>query len=184
MLSSLLGDAPISMVVSTYNQWASAHKFSKRTKKSLTSRARYLGVSTQTCGTWIAYSILIEALGSRVKKWIDNKELVSKKDGRRRFIRRSDLRAFARKHPDRFSNMELSDLVMIFDSTALAEQLAEQPKASRRGVPLKVRCKETGKIYPTIASAAKAHFVSETTMRRYVAAGKGTCGRTFVLVSH
>lgn len=183
MLSSLAGDLPIPMLVDSYNRWASANRFRKRTKKALDSRARYLGVSLQTCGTWIAYSILVQALGSRVKKWVNGKELVSNKIGRRRFVKRSDLRAFARKYPDRFSNMELADLVMIFDSTKLAEVLAEQPKASRRGVPRKIKCKETGKVYPTIASAARAHFVSETTMHRYVTSGNGTCGRTFMLVS-
>lgn len=177
MLASLAGDMPITMLVNTYNQWASVNKYRKRTRNGILCRASFLGVSLEVCGTWIARGILMRALGNRIQKWAD---LETKKIGRYTYVKRSDLRAFARKHPERFAGLSVADLVMVLDSVPLAEQLAAQGNRPRSGYPRKVVCKETGKIYPSAADAGRAHFVHSTSVIRSIRTGRPCiCGRSF-----
>jgi len=180
MLASLAGDVPVPILVAAYNRWASEHKFGKRTRWAILSRARLLNADLEVCGSWIAYPILIDALGPRVAKWVDSKQLESHKMGRLRFIKRCELRSFAENHPRLFSGLSVSDLVMILDSVPLAEKLAAQAPYPKPGVPRQVVCKETGKKYPSLTSAAKAHYVHKNTVLNSIRTGRPCiCGRTF-----
>jgi hypothetical protein len=180
MLSSLAGDMPIPMLVDSYNRWASANRFRKRTQRAIVQHATTLGVNIEVCGAWITSGILIRALGRRAEKWIETKELLAHMIGCRRFIKRSDLRSFAKKHPERFRGLPLGELVMILDSVPLAEYLIAQGAGPRPGYGRKVVCLETGKVYPSLASAARAHFIHKTTVGKSIRLGRPCiCGRTF-----
>ena len=172
MLCSLAGDLPWPMVPAAFNR-ARPH----RTATALRRKADGLGLLRRSVGQFITAGAIVGIAGfnyERIRQWILSGELKSRRYGEGSafpyYICRKDLRAFARKHPEQFGGLRLGELVQLFDSEKLAEEIAamELPRLSQK-VP--VMCVDTGKRFESIQAAARAAYVTPTRMQTVLREG-------------
>jgi hypothetical protein len=166
MLSSLSGDLPWPMVPAVFNRFRP-----HRTATALRRKADGLGLLRRSVGQFITAGAIVGIAGinyERIRRWILSRELKARRYGEGSafpyYISRKDLRAFARKHPEQFGGLSQSELLQLFDSEKLAEEIAamELPRLSQK-VP--VMCVETGKRFESIQAAAKAAYVTPTRLQ-------------------
>jgi hypothetical protein len=173
----LAGDLPWPMVRSAFNR-----QRPHRTDAGLERQARRLRISKQSTGQFFTAGLIVElanvshrTVNSWIKNGVGGDKLPARQFGRGSsypfFIRRVDLRQFARRHPELFGGLPESQLLQLLDSERLAADIAamELPPPRRRAVP--VECVETGRRCPSIAAAAKVAYVTPQAMHRAVTSG-------------
>ena len=178
LLSSLAGDLPWPMVMPAFNR-----QRPHRTDAGLERQARRLRISKQSTGQFFTAGLIValaknvshRMVNSWIKSGVKGDKLPARQFGRgssyRFFIRRVDLRQFARRHPELFGGLPESQLLQLLDSERLAAEIAamELPPPRRRAIP--VECVETGRRYPSIAAAARTAYVTPQAMHRAVTSG-------------
>jgi hypothetical protein len=171
MLGGLSGDLPWPMVVDAFNRWATQHNRPQRTDSALIKMCFRHGFPRRAVGAWITTDMIKAVAGishKRVARWIRGGRLQGRKfheDGIH-YIRRVDLRRFARKHPHEFGGVSLASLVMLFDNEQLAQQIHEMELPRPKLVHAKpVVCVETGQRYESIHDAARNCYVTRQRLR-------------------
>lgn len=179
-LSSLAGDLPWRMVPGVFNRGRPY-----RTPTALRRKADGLGLLRRSVGQFVTAGAITAATGlsyETVRRWILTGELVARRYGKGGafpyFIRRQDLRAFARRHPEPFGGLTEAELIQLLDSEMLAAEIAVM------GLPrytqlVEVECVETGKRFPSILAAAAAAFVTPQRMRVVCNRGGRANGRRY-----
>ena len=179
-LSSLAGDLPWRMVPGVFNR-----RRPHRTPTALRRKADGLGLLRRSVGQFVTAGTITTATGlshKTIRRWIQSKELAARRYGKGGafpyFIRRQDLRAFARQRPEPFGGLSEAELIQLLDSETLAVEIAAM------GLPrytqlVEVECIETGKRFPSILAAAAAAFVTPQRMRVVVNRGGRANGRRY-----
>lgn len=171
-LLSLLGDVPWPLVVERHNDWAKAHGYPERTELAMRQRVQQHRISRRPVGTWITTGLVCELLGvsgETPRRWLEDGYIPSMRFGKgspfHHYIKREDLQALARKRPHLFGGQTLETLIQLLDHERLAAALVamEMPKPWQSKP---VVCIETGRRYPSIVSAAREVYVSQTRLQK------------------
>ena len=180
MLGSLAGDIPWPLVPGRFN---SARP--RRTEAALRRKADGLGLLRNCTGQYLTSGALQAIAGfsrQRVRRWILRGQIPARRFGQGQpyvyWIRRSDLRAFARANPEVFAGLSEGQLVELLDSEPLAAQLAALALPRQRQCVV-VECVETGVRYRSIRAAAKAAYVTPQRMAAVLAHGTTANGRHY-----
>lgn len=185
LLYSLAGDMPFQMVVTAFRHQAAMNGWEVRTANALLTKARRFGLRfRQVSGSWMTTGSISAVLGLSlhvVNRWFQRfPDIPRKRIGPVWYYRRSDLRSWASRHGHLFGGIPPSTLFMLFENQQLADWLAEQYPTRPTGCtrpPGKVRCIETGRVYPSHAAAAKAHWVQRSTISLAVKTGGKVAGK-------
>ena len=169
-LESLIGDVPSSMAVAQFNAWAVRHNYPRRTPGAILKRAFEMGLETRATCTWITtgqIAIYLSVPPGTVYGWFNRHPVRSRMEGRRRYIHRADLRAWAQQHPSLLGGQPRGALVVLLEDEALADWICEtHRRRPTETAPRRVRCIQTRRIYPSIRAAAAATFLTHTSICR------------------
>ena len=180
MLSSLAGDIPWPLVPGRFNS-----SRPRRTATALRRKADELGLLRRCTGAYLTSGAISTITGfsyEKIRRWITTGKVPARRWGQGQafpyFIRRQDLRAFARANPEKFGGLSEGQLVELLDSEPLAAEIAamELPRPRRF---VAVQCIETGRRYASIKAAARAAFVTPQRMAVVLAHGTTANGRRY-----
>ncbi|MEN9784499.1 MAG: hypothetical protein RJA24_1842, partial [Pseudomonadota bacterium] len=166
-LQDLAGDYPLPLLTQHFNRWARANNRPTRTARAIEHQSRALGLSLESTGEYIStgtfqhfYSPKNDRIFDRLRRWHSDGLLRVYCIGGHRFVRRSKIRRLALSRPDLFAHLSRSALVQLLDSEHAADTvlLTQPPRPYNRFRP--VRCLDTGILYPSVAAAARAVYVS------------------------
>lgn len=166
-LDRLAGDLPFAELAERYRKQALRKKWPFRSDKAILTRLRRTGQRGRarhgpelTTGSAAG---LLGCPGTRVEAWLRqqriNDILQPRWVGKVRYIERRAWRRLAEERPEVFGGFSASRLFLLLEDRELAESIA-----SRYSKPLgdwRVRCIETGRIYPSCVAVAKAHHVTQ-----------------------
>ncbi len=163
-LEQLTGDIPWMYVSRRYNSWAAINGYPLRTTTALVRRQEEMGLRRRVIGEWITTGVIARTLGVSYRSpqyWIAQGWLESTRFGEGRaypnYVRRADFRSFARNHSHLLAGHSRGALLQLLEDEKLADELADMPP--RHKGCTKVRCVETGRVYPSISAAARGAFV-------------------------
>ena len=166
-LERLAGDVPFPTLLRSMHYKATHEGWPPRTDKAIVMRMRR---SRQFCrartGEWTtSYGAgeLLGCPGSRVEAWLRRKAVAKILDpqwtGGTRYINRRSWRRLARVMPRVLGGFSSDALFSLLEDRDLADAIAEQHP--RPMGDWRVRCVETGQIWPSCAAAAKQLHVSQ-----------------------
>lgn len=165
-LELLAGDLPRAMVISSYRSWAARNGHPRRSDTAIESATYRHGMSLRATGQWLTLGSVAAMLGVThdcPNRWVARGLLTTRRIGKRQqlvsYVRRRDLVAFARAHPQALGGIERGRLMMLLEDEALADAIAEG-HTRRPWYRKPVRCVETGRVWPTVRAAAKEVFVT------------------------
>jgi excisionase family DNA binding protein len=185
LLEELLGDMPRLLVFEQYRQIAGQRGWVERSDASLDTKVERLGKTFLPVGAWLTTGGVAETLGissGSVTKWLmRHQDLKRLMIGRRCYIRREDLKKWARKHPEMFGGIERWRLLQLFESEHLVDLLSQY---QHRPNVVPVRCVETGQVYASQSAAARALHLDYSSVSLARREGRKSCGRwTFEVAS-
>lgn len=190
-LEALVGDLPWSIARNVYREWALSHGYPHRSDGALRLKAEALAGSRISCGEWLRLGVVqreLDIAATVTNRWVRSGRLPVHREGRgdgsacRHYVRRADLRRFAKRHPRHFAGKPREVLVALLDPCPLVDQLAAMPPAVVPGKPRPVQCLENGRIFPSTVAAARAAYVSPTAVRRAARDHVPTAGLHFAFL--
>jgi hypothetical protein len=176
-LIEITGDAPWHLAPRRYNQWATAHGFTERTRWAMGARLKRIGMAADGCGEWLTPSLMHRLLGvakNRPRGWVQRWPDILRPccpfgPSGRVYVRRSDIRRLARLHPEEFAGISRANLVMLLESEQLADQIADaypHPPTPSLKQPRPVINITTGDRFPSVTAAAQAVYVHQSRITR------------------
>jgi hypothetical protein len=171
-LQFLAGDYPLPLLTQQFNRWARANDRPTRTAKALEHQARAFGISLESTGEYITASTFLyyynpshDRTYTKLRRWHLHGLLRLHRIGAHFFVRRSQVRRMALRHPTLYAHIPRPDLVQLLDSESAADTvlLTQPAKPHNRFRP--VRCLTTDTLYPSVAAAARAVYVTQKTIR-------------------
>lgn len=179
MLEQMAIDYPPDQLAAVYNQWAQSQNLTLRTKAAVEWMANKRGMRERACGDWVSTGYICQVLGisfNTPQRWSDQYGIPCHKDGRgRRFFLRSELRRVAKQQPVRFAGIAADRLFLLLEDRNLADAVAaafpRRPMAPRR-----IRCIETGWMYPSVKSACRRIGIPRGAIQRAIRTGGTAAG--------
>ena len=172
----------------TYCNMAAKAGLPKRTEAALRSKMQSLNIPLMPEIDWYTLNQLAKFFGATrhaVFKLV-KQGLKAKKESSHRnqpyFVSRVELKRFARKNPGLFRDFKRDGLFVVLESEDLVDLIMEQPiqrKPSRYN-PTKVKCVETGNVYPSCRAAARKFFVDPSAIHGATRKGHRVCGYHWV----
>lgn len=180
LLRSLAELTPPCHMKAKYNSIASKMNLPKRSFKAIKSKCNKTGIIIRPEVQTYHVPHVAKCLGvckTTIYTWIQEEGL---KASRRRnspyshyYISHKDLKAFVRKHPEKFGGVDPLNLFVLIDDKDLADRVTQQypKKFVSQFPPTRMRCVTTGKIYKSIGDLCREHNFSRSTfnwtMTRY-----------------
>lgn len=166
-LERLAGDVPFPELLTRMRRRATVMGWPSRSEKSILLRIKRAGLqATARTGAVVTTGGVGEILGcpaTRVEAWLSRPRVVAilqpRRVGNVRYIERSAWRRLAREMPRILGGFDVVALFALLEDRELAEQVAAawpRPCGDWR-----VRCVETGRIYPSCGHAAREHHVTQ-----------------------
>lgn len=192
-LNKHIESLPFHRLVRAYKTWAVVNGYPARTRDAIDHKIRRLGHSTRPQIEYFTFNRLAQILGvSRytVAGWkrLASNPLESYQHDKKRqafnYVSRLQFIEFAQHHPECLGGVnEVGLQILLEDSRKAKEILRQYPK---RRCPLfeakRIRCIETGKIYPSFGAAARDIFVVRQVISKAVAHGHAANGFHFELI--
>ena len=169
-LDSLAGDYPIKEVVNRYRRRAGQAGWPERSANAIHLKMVRMGYHQRVrAGEWVTTggaALLLGCSGARVEAWLrrkQNREILRPVwRGPFRYISRASWRRLARERPEALGGFDADRLFQLLEDRELAEQVANRYPRPRGD--WRVRCVETGEIWPSAVKAAEDLHVSQTTI--------------------
>lgn len=168
-LLSLVGDYPTALIVHHYQVWSALRGFPQRSDVAIDRRLRLEGVDREPIGVWIQTGTLTGLLGvsyTTVDRWVHRGYIRAHKfpcaeyrgiHSPVRYFKREDVRAFARRQPECFAGVTRQNLFLLLEDARMADDISTRFPTRAGKDRRRVRCVETGRVYPSCTLAAKAH---------------------------
>lgn len=177
-LNELLGEEPLELVTATYRREARRRGWPPRTVAAIQNRARRTGQRTGCrAGEWLTTGGAAELLGvplGRMTRWLADPAIAAaltpKRVGGNWFISRRGFRRMARQMPERFGGFGHDRLLALLEDVELVEQLVAEHPVARSDY--RVRCVETGQVFPSCTEAGRRHHVSPRTISEAIKRGR------------
>ena len=188
-LHELAGDMSRHQLVIAYNEWAAANGYQQRTPKSIYVKAAKLGISLTAIGEVLTTGGIAKTLcinDTTVQGWmVRYPDLPRKRYGTRYYIRRTSLLTWAKQHPHLFGGLQRSALVQLLNSEQFADYITEHYPSRPVGLEktaIRIKCIDTGRIYPSISAAARDAFVTYQALSKGITEDRPVCGRHYCLI--
>lgn len=199
-LDDYVGDVPVRLALQAHRCWAKRNGRPIRSMKSFLSKISVLKLRRRSTGEWISAGAIATYLGNHSNtvvswikrsdeknRWIDGKlhgrqfpVYSDRTTGKRTcpcwYVKRSDLRDFARRNPHFFNHLDRMTLVALFDQEAAADAVLSAERRSYNSMRRRVRCVETGEEFPSISAAAKAQPIARESVNHAVNHGTTAAG--------
>lgn len=169
-LDSLAGDYPIKEVVNRYRRLAGQAGWPERSANAIHLKMVRMGHHVRVrAGEWVTTGGAADILGcpcARVEAWLrrpTTREILQPVwRGAFRYVSRQNWRRLARKRPQALGGFSADRLFALLEDRKLAEQVASRYPRPRGD--WRIRCVETGEIWPSAVVAARELHVSQTTI--------------------
>ena len=167
---SEIGDSlPLGMLIYRFRRRADARGWPARTNGAIANKAFKLGLRSRDNRVRAddltspgGAAQILGCLPDRVSKWFDDPSLspILKPVFCRnvRYVDRKGWRRLAGERPDVLGGFGVDRLFMLLEDRDLAQAVAEAYPYQRKDN--RIRCIETGKIWPSASHAAREHFVT------------------------
>ncbi len=167
-LESLAGEYPMKEIGRRYRRHAGLEGWPKRTDKAIQLKLTALGHPTRVrAGEWLTTGGAADLLGcscARVEAWFRSKrnsEILNPQwRGKFRYVSRRNWRKLARQRPQALGGFSADQLFALLEDRELAEQVAARYPRPRGD--WRVRCIETGQVWPSAVKAAAELHVSQS----------------------
>lgn len=170
------GEVPSQILQEYYNYHALRRKLRTRGQRAIERKCVEFGLSVISVGEWISTGYIADTLyihRNAVRQWIALAGLKAKKftdaPRARWYVKRSDLRDFARKHPEKFNSYPPSRLLLIFDREKFAEEIAATKETVRPNKhKTAIMCVETREKFSSIAEASRKKSIKYSQIKSAV----------------
>lgn len=191
LLKELAESMPLEILVRTFNNQNIDQGYEERSTHSIKNKLNHLGYLFEPSYKYLSTHDLAKALGVHkniIKYWIARGLRGTKNravKGSPQYFTPENVRKFARSHMAYFGGFKRINLFFVLEDEELVDEILTQyPK---RYVPTcqpkRVRCVETGQIYPSQTAAARAIFVTTTAVSRAIRKGHRAGGYHFVRIN-
>ena len=188
LLKELAESMPLEILVRTFNIQNTGQGFKERSAHSIKNKLSHLGYLFEPTYKYLSTHDLAKALGVHkniIKYWIarglrgtKNRAVV----GSPQYFTPENVRKFARDHMAYFGGFKRINLFFVLEDQELVDEILT--KYPKRYVPTcqpkRVRCIETGQVYPSQTAAARAVHVTTTAVSRAIRKGHRAGGYHFV----
>jgi hypothetical protein len=177
-LEQLVGELPFPLLMKTYNNWAKVNGFLQRSEKAIRARTVRSELSVCCVGDYLTrkqVALLTGTHADRISRIIRDRQLKVMIYRSWQYLRRRDLIAAAREHPEDWYGVDRAGLFALFEDEDLADDVAA--RAARPpwpAGPRAVRCLTTNKVYATVSEAATAARCASSTVWRSAEIGSAT----------
>lgn len=191
LLEDLVDTLPRRALAKKYNSVAKKRGWRTRSLHGIYIKARQMRVPVcdrNTYGgihdgwTLRELSRLLGISETVIRKTWKNKGLEVRRDGRTWIITKTALTRFARKHLECFTLIHPYHLKAVLGDAKLVQKITSLGKPTK-GRKHRVICQETGEIFDSMTSAAKAKFVDVKTIYNSVFKDRPCIAGTFKLLS-
>jgi hypothetical protein len=166
-LESLAGQYPIREVAGRYRRMATIKGWPFRSNDAVHLKMVRMGYHVRVrTGEWVTTGGAAEILGcpcARVEAWLRtkrNREILRPAwRGAFRYVSRQNWRRLARQRPQALGGFDADRLFALLEDRELAEQIAARYPRPRGD--WRVRCVETGQVWPSAVAAARDLHVSQ-----------------------
>jgi hypothetical protein len=171
-LDQMVGELPFAVLVRSMRGKAKQRGWPVRSAKSITERLNRTGQARRArVGDWTSCYGAAEILGcagSRIEAWLRRPRIVEVLDirvvGTVRYITRASWRRLAREMPRVLGGFSADALFLLLEDRPLAESVAARyPKSIG---DWRIRCVETGQIWPSCCVAARELHVSQAAISK------------------
>ena len=167
-LERLAGDLPFPELLSRMRRQATRQGWPSRSERAIRERIRRIGMRARArTGAVLTTGGVAEILGcpgTRVEVWLRRPRVLAilqpRWVGKTRYIERRAWRQLAQEMPRILGGYSVDALFALLEDRELAESVATRYR--RPCGDWRVRCVETGRIYPSCGHAAQEHHVTQT----------------------
>jgi hypothetical protein len=177
-LEKLVGDVPFPVLLKRMQKEQKVRGWPERTEKAIVMRIRRISQTWNgRYGHWVTTGAVGDMLGcpgTRVDAWLRRRSirevLQPKWIGKVRYIERRAWRRLAREMPRVLGGFSADALYMLLEDRELAEQIAaEHPRPMG---DFRIRCIETGRVWPSCSAAARELHVSQAAISLAIRRGR------------
>lgn len=182
MLEDLTGNSPFPAVVQQYNSWAKANGHPIRSRRALEHKVYTLVDSRASYGRWVGVGDVARALGrshQTIWEWAQQGWIRRIHAGAASAVARDDLIRLAQERPTLFGGAPRDGLLLILEDHDLVDQICRDYPAMVGGMGGRYPIRWQGKVFPSIAQAARAAHVSPSAIRLGLKEGRLVCGMRF-----
>ncbi len=166
-LESLAESFPVREIANRYRRKAGQMKWPERSANAIHLKLVRMGHHTRVrAGEWVTSGGAAEILGcpnTRVEAWFRtrrNQEILQPVwRGAFRYVSRQNWRQLARERPQALGGFDADRLFALLEDRELAEEVANRYPRPRGD--WRVRCVETGQVWPSAVAAARELHVSQ-----------------------
>lgn len=151
-------------VCEEYNRWANRSGYRARSRWSIISAMSRHKISRKPECSFVTSGYISEILGISLdvpQRWFEKGYVDATWNGNqrsKRYYKRSDLVAMARRHPELLGGISRDRLFALLEDADLADSIAvAYPTHKGAGRPIQVV--ETGAVFPSVSAAARAFYV-------------------------
>lgn len=176
-IHELAEDMPFTLLVREYQRWAKEAGYPARSRHALRGRIQRLGYSFRSYGKWLdvmTAAELWQVTGETVRYWTRRGDLSCHHEGFKVYVSRHGLKKLARARPYLFHGIPYDNLLALLDSEKLAQRLSAVKIKKISGRRSRVRCVETGRVFPSVKAAADSIFVTRQSIGHAIW-GNRTC---------
>lgn len=175
-----MGDLPPPLVRTELTRVWKKYGWKPRSYKAIVRRARELGIGSDCHGMYITITGLAELLGiprGTVADWCQVGDTIPTTTYKRlRYIRRKDLREWARRNPRKLAFASRGNLLSALEHEKLTDWVLSHEPLRRVGA---IKCLESGKVYPSCREAARQEYLHSTSISLGIRQGRSIYGKTF-----
>ena len=187
-LEMLAGTVPLPEVIQRYNSWAVRQRppLPHRSTAAIWRHACRQRISLRCCGDKLTISDAASLLGvtfARIRRWTKLGYLRTYNYGWV-YVARADLVAMAWERPELFCGISWDRLYQLLEDEGVCHHIARAP--GYRVGPLgqrRVRCVETGQVFPSFNAAGAAVCRNKFGISRAVRTGWAVGGRHWEIVA-
>lgn len=184
ILRDIAESLPPYQLVQVFNNLASKQNRPTRTRNAIFLKCNDLKLSVYPLYSTLTTDRIVSALGideNKIYRWI-NKGLKttrgSRKNAARHYITIENLRKFACSYPEEFAGVNRDELFLLIEDEDLVDQIKQQHPKPIFGA-MRVRCLETGEVFPSQAAAAKHFYLYRSALYKAVKFGQAVAGYHF-----
>ncbi len=171
-LEKIADDVPFPLLVKRMAKQAAQHGWPVRTARAISTKLYRKGYQCRCrFGGWVTTGAVAQIFGcknSRINRWVHQhgirKILEPLKVGSRWYIKRSAWRRLAIEMPQALGGYSSDALFLLLEDRELADSVARNHPL--RSSDYRVRCIETGQIWPSASAAARDLYISHETISK------------------
>lgn len=181
-LEELAGNCPTAMVLEKFREFGAANGWPHRSDRAIIVHGIKKGLSFRCCGDMITLAYAAKLCDRSEKTFYYwrrcKKRFPATKIGGQWFVSRASLRKWAMANPSLFAEIPESSLVMLLEDEALANFISKNHK-KRRYRARRIREVDSGKIFPSMTSAAKEAYVTIGAISLGIKQRRPVCGKLY-----